>query len=225
MTGDRPPIRLFVVDAHPLFRLGVRLATQEARDITVVGEADTEKDAVRALVHERLAADVVLTDVRLPHGGSGLGLTTALATGLPGQRRPRVLTVSACEDDDAVVATLRAGSLGYLAKGVPRDELVRAVRTVACGGAVFSPFVAARLRTYFSGVLDLPGRCAFPQLTDRERQILDLVARGYTNRQIARSLVLAEKTVRNHVSHVFAKLQISDRATAVVRAREAGLGV
>ncbi|GAA3159490.1 MULTISPECIES: response regulator [Streptomyces] len=218
-------IRVFLVDDHPLFRAGVRLALEDVEDMEVVGEADSGEEAVQALVHERVRADVVLMDVQMP-GSSGVSALPAItAAHHPGAEAPRVLMMSVTDDDDMVVAALRAGAHGYLLKGAPRTELIRAVRTVAGQGAVFSPTVAARLSGYFSAVHELPSRAAFPQLTERERQILDLIARGYTNRRIARELVLAEKTVRNHVSHVFAKLQVSDRATAVVRARDAGLGV
>lgn len=223
--GDHPRIRLFLVDDHPMFLTGVRLVMEDVQGVEIVGEAGTEEEAIKALVVERVPTDVVLMDLQLPGGGSGLTVASAVAAGAPpGTKAPRVLMMSVSEDDDMVVAALRAGAHGYLLKGAPRGELVRAVRTVAGGGAVFSPTVAARLSTYFSAVHELPGRAAFPQLTDRERQILDLIARGYSNRRIARELVLAEKTVRNHVSHVFAKLQITDRAAAVVRARDAGLG-
>jgi DNA-binding NarL/FixJ family response regulator len=218
-------IRVFVVDDHPLFRAGVRLALEDAQDMEVVGEADGAEAAVRALVHERVRADVVLMDVQMP-GSSGVSAVSAIkAAQYPGAGAPRVLMMSVMDDDDMVVAALRAGAHGYLVKGTSRAELISAVRTVAGNGAVFGPTVAARMSDYFSAVHELPGRAAFPQLTEREREILDLIARGYTNRQIARELVLAEKTVRNHVSHVFAKIQVSDRAAAVVRARDAGLGV
>ncbi|MFF7070326.1 response regulator transcription factor [Streptomyces pseudovenezuelae] len=217
-------IRVFVVDDHPLFRAGVRLATEDIEDLEVVGEAESAEEAVRALVHERVRADVVLMDVQMPDS-SGISVVAAITAAQHlGTERPRVLMMSMSDDDDMVVAALRAGAHGYLVKGAPRAELVGALRTVARKGAVFSPAVAARMSSYFSAVHELPGRAAFPQLTEREREILDLIARGYTNRRIARELVLAEKTVRNHVSHVFAKIQVSDRAAAVVRARDAGLG-
>ncbi|GGO87584.1 response regulator [Wenjunlia tyrosinilytica] len=218
-------VRVFLVDDHPLFRAGVRLAMEDADDLEVVGEASTGEEAVPALRSPDMAADVVLMDLLLP-GRSGIETTRALITEAPpGTTAPRVLIVSMSDEDDAVVAAIRAGAHGYLVKGTPREELLRAVRTVAEGGAVFSSAVAARLSGYFSAVHDLPGRAAFPQLTERERQILDLLARGYTNRRIARELVLSEKTVRNHVSHVFTKLQVTDRTEATVRARDAGLGV
>ncbi|RLL69802.1 response regulator transcription factor [Streptomyces sp. Z26] len=218
-------IRVFVVDDHPLFRAGVRLATQDVEDIEVVGEADSAEEAVRAVVHERIGVDVVLMDVQMP-GVSGVSAAAAIvAAPPPGAEAPRVLMMSVSDDDDLVVAALRAGAHGYLVKGAPRAELLGALRTVAQRSAVFGPTVAARMSGYFSAVHETSGRAAFPQLTEREREILSLIARGYPNRRIARELVLAEKTVRNHVSHVFAKLQVEDRASAVVRARDAGLGV
>ncbi|MFG2117394.1 response regulator [Streptomyces sp. NPDC048718] len=217
-------IRVFLVDDHSLFRAGVRLAMEDVEDMEVVGEADSGEEAVKALVDERVQADVILMDIQMP-GLSGVAAVSALAAAhRPGEESPRVLMMSVTDDDDMIVAALRAGAHGYLLKGAPRAELIRAVRTAAASGAVFSPTVAARLSGYFSAVHEMPIRVAFPQLTERERQILDLIARGYPNRRIARELVLAEKTVRNHVSHVFAKIEVSDRAAAMVRARDAGLG-
>lgn len=226
MNGDcAGRIRLFLVDDHPMFLLGVRVAVEDAQGIEIVGEAMTMQDAVRALARQPCPADVVLMDHHLAGGGSGVTAVAAvIAETPPGQEAPRFLMMSVSEDDDRVVAALKAGAYGYLVKGVPRDELISAVRTVARGGAVFSHTVAARLSSYFSAAHEAPGRAAFPQLTDRERQILELVAEGRSNRQIARELVLAEKTVRNHVSHVFSKIQVSDRGAAVARARDAGLG-
>lgn len=224
-TGHCETIGLFLVDDHSLFRSGVRLAVADEPDIEITGEAETEEEAITALVHRRVPCDVVLMDLKLARGGSGTAVASAVAgSATPERTPPRVLMMSVSEDDDAIVAALRAGAHGYLVKSAARDELLSAVRTVARCGAVFSPAVAARMSRYFSAVHELPGRVAFPQLTERERQVLDLVARGLSNRQIARELVLAEKTVRNHVSHVFAKLQVPDRAAAVVRARDAGLG-
>lgn len=217
-------VRVFLVDDHPLFRAGVRLAMEDAEMVDVVGEASSGEEAVRALQQPERCADVVLMDLWLP-GCSGIEAMRMLTTELQSTAvLPRVLIVSVCEDDDAVVAALRAGAHGYLVKGSPRGELLQAVQIVAGGGAVFSPVVAARLGTYFSAVHEVPSRAAFPQLTDRELEILDLLARGFDNRRIARQLVLSEKTVRNHVSHVFAKLQVADRAAAALRARDVGLG-
>ncbi|GGS79406.1 LuxR C-terminal-related transcriptional regulator [Streptomyces griseoviridis] len=146
----------------------------------------------------------------------------AITSGTAGPR-PRVLVVSRFEDDDEVAAP-RAGAHGCVAEEASRDELLRAVRTVADGGAVFSASIAERLGTYFSAIPAFPGRLAFPRLTGREREILDLPARGHTNRRITRHLAPSDQTVRNHVSHVFAKLQVSNRDDAMTRARDADLG-
>ncbi|MGW3966105.1 response regulator [Amycolatopsis sp. NPDC005003] len=221
VTG-RDQVSVLLVDDHPLFRSGARAAFEDAPGLAIAGEAATAAEALELLARHRV--DVVLLDIQLP-GSSGLELARTITESvLPGETGPRVIMVSVVEDDDSVVAALRAGALGYLLKGVSRDELLRAVRTVAAGGAVFAPSIAARLRGYFSALHDIPGRVAFPELTDREREVLDLIASGETNRRIARKLVLSEKTVRNHITRVFTKLKVKDRQEAVVRARDAGLG-
>jgi DNA-binding NarL/FixJ family response regulator len=215
-------VRVFVVDDYPLFRAGVRSALASIGSLDFAGEAGSGDEAVRTLARLEPAADVILVGLQ-PPDRTGIDVTRRLSAEF-GPRGSRVLVVSAQEDDDAVVSALRAGAYGYLVRWMDREELLRAIETVAAGGAVFSPMVADRLRTYFSAVHDLPGRLAFPALTDREREILDLLARGHDNRRIARTLVLSEKTVRNHVSKVFMKLQVNKRTEAAVRARDAGLG-
>jgi DNA-binding NarL/FixJ family response regulator len=217
-------IRVFLVDDYPLFRAGIRSMIEENDCLEFVGEAPTADDAIRTVQSTDPVPDVVLVGLQLPDR-SGLEVTRALTSGPPWRAtRARVLVMSSQEDDHAVVASLRAGAYGYLAKKATPAELFRAIQTVADGGAVFSPIVAVRLRIYFSAVHDLPGRMAFPDLTDREREVLDLLARGHDNRRIARTLVLSEKTVRNHLSRVFMKLQVTKRTEAAVRARDAGLG-
>lgn len=211
-------VRVLVVDDHPLFRDGVVTALAGAEDLEIVGEAEDVASAVAAAVE--LRPDVVLMDLNLPDG-SGIDATRAVL-----ERHPstRVLVVTMAAEDDAVVAAMRTGARGYVVKGAGRDDLLQAVRTVAGGGAVFSPAVADRLGGFFTGLSAQPGRELFPQLSEREREVLDLVARGYDNRRIARELFLSDKTVRNHVSSVLGKLDVPDRATAVERARRAGLG-
>ncbi|CAL9337733.1 Transcriptional regulatory protein DegU [Streptomyces sp. enrichment culture] len=215
-------VGVLIVDDHPLFLQGLRVALDSEGDLAVVGEAGSGEEAVEAVTRLGPAVQVVLMDLRLPRM-PGVEAIRAITSETAGHR-PRVLVVSRYEDDDEVVAALRAGAHGYVAKEASRDELLRAVRTVAEGGAVFSASIAERLGTYFSAIHDFPGRLAFPQLTNREREILDLLARGHTNRRIARHLVLSDKTVRNHVSHIFAKLQVTNRDDAMTRARDAGLG-
>lgn len=210
--------RLLLVDDHPLFLDGVRAALLGAEDLEVVGEAHDVAGAVDAAAE--LAPDVVLMDLQLPDG-SGIDATRRLLAVSPSVR---VLVMTMSSDDDAVVAAMQAGARGYVIKGSGRAELLHALRTVAGGGAVFSPAVADRLGAYFRGLAAAPGREVFPQLTEREREVLGLVARGYDNRRIARELVLSDKTVRNHVSALMGKLGVEDRAEAAERARNAGLG-
>ncbi len=210
--------RVLLVDDHPLFLDGVRAALTGAEDLEVVGEAHDVAEAVE--LAGRLEPDVVLMDLNLPDG-SGIDATRAV---LRQDAGIRVLVMTMSADDDAVVAAIRAGARGYVVKGAGKADLLQAVRTVAAGGAVFSPTVADRLGGFFTGVAAAPAREAFPQLTEREREVLDLVARGYDNRRIARELFLSDKTVRNHVSNIVDKLGAPDRAEAILRARRAGLG-
>ena len=210
--------RVLLVDDHPLFRDGVRAALVGADDLAVVGEAEDAAGALAAV--RELAPDLVLMDVNLPDG-SGIDVTRTVVQEHPGTR---VLMMTMSSDDEAVVAALRAGARGYCIKGAGRAELLHAVRTAAAGGGVFSPAVTDRMAAYFSSLAAVPGQVAFPQLTDREREVLELIARGLDNRRIARELVLSDKTVRNHVSNVLGKLGVGDRAEAVARARNAGMG-
>ena len=209
---------VLLVDDHPLFLDGVRAALVGAPDIEIVGEAHSRANAVQQAAS--LKPDVILMDLNLPDG-SGIDATREILTAAPATG---VLVITMSDNDDAVVAAMRAGARGYVVKGAGRADLLQAVATVAAGGAVFSPSVATRLAAYFSGLAAQPGREMFPQLSDREREILNLVARGYDNRRIARELFLSEKTVRNNVSTVLSKLEAADRAEAIARARRAGLG-
>jgi DNA-binding NarL/FixJ family response regulator len=209
------PIRILIADDHAAFRSGLAalLATQPG--LALVGEATTGDEAVaRSLEFQ---PDVVLMDIGMP-GGDGIAATRRIVDASP---HVAVLMLTMADDDAAVFDAVRAGARGYLRKGADRAELTRAVRAVASGEAIFGPEVARRLMAFFS---QPPASSAFPELTDREREILELIARGYSNQVIGDRLVLSPKTVRNHVSNVFGKLQVRDRAEAIVRAREAGLG-
>jgi DNA-binding NarL/FixJ family response regulator len=210
--------RVLLVDDHPLFLDGVRAALASQPEIEIVAEAHTVAEA-HALAAEHVP-DVVLMDLNLPDG-SGIDATRDLLASHPDVR---VLVITMSAEDDAVVAAMRNGARGYVVKGAGRADLIGAVTTVAAGGAVFSPTVAARLGDFFSGLAAQPGRELFPQLSEREREVLDLVARGYDNRRIAGALFLSDKTVRNHVSTILTKLDVADRSEAVQRARRAGLG-
>jgi DNA-binding NarL/FixJ family response regulator len=208
-------VRVAVVDDHPVFRLGMVALLSTLDGVAVVAQAASAAEA--AGLGEDV--DVVLMDLNLGDG-SGVEVTRDLV-----RRRPdlRVLVVTMHADDESVVASLRAGARGYLLKGATPEEVERAVRAVANGEVILGPDVAARAVSFVAG-----GRTArsvpFPQLTDREREVLDLVARGYDNATISRRLVLSPKTVRNHVTNIVAKLGVPDRSAAIVRAREEGLG-
>jgi DNA-binding NarL/FixJ family response regulator len=218
MTGAMSPVRLLVADDHAAFRSGLRALLETVDEVQLAGEAATGDEAV--LLALRLQPDVVLMDLNMP-GRDGISATRAIAEAAP---HIAVLVLTMYDEQDSVFDAVRAGARGYLLKGAGRDELVRAVRAVAAGEAIFGPAVARRLVAYFARPVPEASPGAFPELTDREREILDLIARGMSNPDITTRLVLSPKTVRNHVSNVFAKLQVRDRAEAIVRAREAGLG-
>jgi len=218
MTEPDVRTRLLIADDHPAFRAGLRALLETARDLVVVGEVATGGAAVESAA--TLAPDVVLMDVNMP-GIDGVEATRRIVDRAP---HIAVLVLTMHDDDETVFAAIRAGARGYLLKGAQRAELLRAVRAVASGEAIFGPGVARRLVAYFGRPLPAADVTAFPELTDREREILDLVARGRSNAEITASLGVSPKTVRNHVSNVFSKLQVRDRAEAIVRAREAGLG-
>lgn len=215
MIGE--PIRVFVADDHRLFRDGLRALFASLPDIAVVGEADTGEQVV-----QRVAAtspDVVLMDVQMPDV-NGIEATRRLVKESPSVG---VIVVTMLEDDDSVFAAMRAGARGYILKGAGQDEMLRAIRAVARGEALFGPGIAERLQSFFTRVGD-DRETAFPELTDREREVLDLIARGENKAQIAERLSIAKKTVSNHLSNIYNKLQVADRAEAMLRAREAGFG-
>jgi DNA-binding NarL/FixJ family response regulator len=213
-----PPHRVLLVDDHPLFREGLAAAIDSDQAFTVVGQAATAEEAIAEA--DRTGPDVVIMDLGLP-GRPGVEAIRALLAAHPGLR---ILVMTMSEDRDSLLAAMRAGSHGYILKGAPRTETLWALHTVAHGGAVFSSRVAQSVTHLLTAGDTSTARQAFPALTARELEILDLLARGRTYRQIARDLVVTEKTIRNHAGSIFAKLQVPGRAEAIVRAREAGLG-
>ncbi len=215
---DAGPIRVVVVDDHPVFRIGMSALLEEIAGIEVVGQAATEADAVTVTVEQQ--PDVVLMDLDLA-GGSGAEATRQIL-----RHRPTtgILVVTMYGDDEALFGAIRAGARGYLLKGAGPEEVERAVRAVATGAVMLGPQVASRAVDYLTGARSARGG-PFAELTDRERDVLDLVARGHDNATIARMLVLTSKTVRNYVYAIFTKLDVNDRAALVVLAREAGVGV
>ena len=209
------PLRVLIADDHLFYREGLRVMLGAVPEIQLVGEAATGDEAIERAV--ALQPDVVLMDLKMP-GGSGIEATRRIV-----RESPRIgVLVLTMFDDDSVFAAMRAGARGYLLKDARLEDVVRAIDAVGRGEAIFSPSIAGRLLAYFAN--NRPVRTAFPELTEREHEILALIAHGRTNEQIAAQLVVSIKTVRNHVSTIFSKLQVADRAQAVVRAREAGLG-
>jgi DNA-binding NarL/FixJ family response regulator len=213
-------LRILIADDHPVFRYGLRAVLQTAPELELVGEASSGEEAVALAAAER--PDVVLMDLNLP-GITGIEATRRILASSP---ETGILVVTMVEDDDALFTAMAAGARGYLLKGADRAETLRGIRAVANGEAIFSPAIARWLLRHFTAPPTEARAAAepFPGLTERERDVLHLIARGYTNAVIAERLFLSPKTVRNHVSNVFGKLQVADRAGAIVLAREAGLG-
>ncbi len=212
------PLRVLIADDHPVFRNGMRALLNSTPDIEVAGEASTS-DEVIALAAS-LQPDVILMDVQMP----GIGGIEATRHILHTSPHITVLVVTMFEDEESVFAALRAGARGYVLKGASPTEVVRAIQAVGSGEAIFSPAIARRLIGFFAAPRPAVPPQLFPELTDREREVLTLMAQGRRNPEIAQSLVISMKTVRNHVSNIFSKLQVADRAQAIIRAREAGLG-
>jgi DNA-binding NarL/FixJ family response regulator len=211
------PIRLLIADDHPIFRYGLRTLLQAEAVFEVVGEAITGQDAIDQVAI--LQPDVVLMDLNMP-GLNGIEATRHILINAP---QTRILILTMFDDDGSVFAAMRAGARGYILKGAEGDETIRAIHAVNNGEAIFSPIVACQLMRYFGKPQPVPPTQPFPQLTEREREVLALIGQGYTNNAIAERLVLSPKTVRNHVSVIFSKLQVAGRAEAIVRARDAGL--
>lgn len=210
---------MVLVDDHPVVRSGLRALIESLPGYQVVGEADDGAAGVREVQLTR--PDVVLMDLRMP-GMDGLAATRAILAAVPGTA---VLVLTMLDEDDAVFAAMQAGARGYLLKGAEQTEIDRAIRAVAAGEAIFSPGVASRVLSHFTApVASLPRPEPFPELTAREREVLDLVASGLRNAAIAERLFLSQKTVANHLSSIFAKLAVDGRHQAIIRARDQGLG-
>ena len=212
-----PPIRILIADDHLLFRDGLHGLLDAMPDTEVVGEAATGDEAVALATS--LQPDVILMDIKMP-GLNGIAATREILAANP---QIGILILTMFEDDDSVFAAMRAGALGYLLKAAGHEELLRAIRGVNNGEAIFGPGIARRVIGFFASSPAAPPR-AFPELSDREEEIVRLIAQGRSNHEIADRLTLSVKTVQNHVSNIFGKLQVADRAQAVIRAHQAGLG-
>jgi DNA-binding NarL/FixJ family response regulator len=214
-------LRVLLADDHPLFREGLAAVLATRPEVELVGQAATGPEAVAQAL--ALLPDIVLMDIQMP-GLSGIEATRRIAHASP---HIGVIMLTMLEDDDSVFAAMRAGARGYVLKGADKAEVLRTIEAVARGEALFGPAIARRLVAFFGtlgGKLAGAPPLAFPELTEREREVLHLIAQGITNSAIAERLSLSPKTVGNHISNIFSKLQVADRAEAIVRARDAGLG-
>jgi len=212
------PLRILLVDDHPLVRNGLRALLASVSDMIVVGEAASGEEAIAQAAD--LQPDIILMDLHMP-GLNGVEATRRIVQAHP---HISILVLTMLEDDASVFAAMRAGARGYLLKGADQADVLRAIAAAAHGEAIFSPPIARRLMQYFANMQPMLPQAAFPDLTEREREILGLIAMGKSNVEIAEELVLSPKTVSNHVSNIFSKLHVVDRAQAVLRARQAGLG-
>jgi DNA-binding NarL/FixJ family response regulator len=218
MEQAAEPIRILIADDHPIFRFGMRTLLTALPDFTVVGEAVTGEEAIQ--LTETLLPDLVLMDLNMP-GMNGIDATARIRA----QHPHTAILIVTMLDDDSVFAAMRAGARGYLLKGADPVETLRAIRAVAGGEAIFSPRVAQRVMDYFAHSPVVPAHpAALSDLSEREREVLTLIAQGLTNAAIAERLVLSPKTVRNYISEIYSKLQVTDRVQAMLRARESGLG-
>jgi DNA-binding NarL/FixJ family response regulator len=215
------PIRILIADDHPLFRDGLRVLLESVPDMQVIGEATTGNEVMAQAIS--LQPDLILMDIKMP-GTNGIEATRRILQTSP---HIRVLILTMFEDDESVFAAMRAGARGYLLKGAVQEETLRAIRAVASGEAIFGPAIASRLMHYFGSMRPAETSASaqfFPELTEREYEILTLIAQRKSNAEIAAQFVLSPKTVRNHVSNILSKLQVADRAEAMRAAWAVGLG-
>lgn len=211
-------IRVLIADDHTLFRDGLRALLASIPDIEVVGEAANGNEAIKLAGEHQ--PDVILMDIQMPDL-NGIEATRRILNASP---HIGIIALTMFQDDDSVFALMRAGARGYVLKGADQAVLLRAVHAVANGESLFSPEIATRLIQFFANLKPASQPDLFPELTEREREILSLIADGLTNAEIAERLVISIKTVRNHVANIFSKLQVADRTQAAIRAREAGMG-
>jgi DNA-binding NarL/FixJ family response regulator len=215
------PIKLMIADDHKLFREGVKALLSVTEDIEIIGEAGDGNTVLEKC--KALQPDIILMDINMP-GIDGIQATQQILAKHP---KIGIIMLTMLEDDASVFAAMRAGARGYLLKGADSSEMLSVIRAVAEGQALFGPAIAKRLMNYFS---ELGARSAsslqdspFPELTERELEVLRLISQGHNNQEISHKLVLSPKTVRNHITNIFSKLQVADRAQAIVRARQAGV--
>lgn len=216
------PVRVLIADDHTLFREGLIAILDAAAETEVVGEAADGSEAIEQAAV--IAADVILMDIMMP-GMNGIEATKRILEAHPDMA---VIVLTMLEDDDSLFAAMCAGARGYILKGADKDEVLRTIRAVANGEALFGEAVARRLTRFFNQLQRASQQMGpnetFPELTERELEVLELIAQGSSNLEIAHKLSISPKTVSNHISNIFNKLQVADRAHAIVKAREAGLG-
>lgn len=207
---------VLIVDDHPIFRKGLRALLASRPELRLAGEATSGSEAVRLAAE--LQPDLILMDLHMP-GGDGISAIRQIVAARP---ESRILVVTMLDDDESVFAAMRAGARGYVLKDTDDGELSQALLTVGNGGAIFSPAIAARMVRFFDQ-RPVPRQSLFPELSESERRVLELIAQGENNPAIAERLALSPKTVRNYISIIFSKLHVADRAQAIVKARDAGL--
>ncbi len=210
--------RILIADDHQLFRDGLKALLESTPDAQIVGEATNGEEATRLAAE--LRPDIILMDLQMPEM-NGIEATRHIVRADPDVK---VLMLTMFEDDHSVFAAMRAGARGYVLKGAKHDEMLRAIQAVASGEAIFSPGIAGRMMDFVTNLRPSAPSQAFPELSEREREVLALIAQEYRNADIADKLVISPKTARNHVSNILSKLQVADRAEAAARARDAGLG-
>lgn len=212
------PVRILIVDDHTLFRDGLRAILKAVPDFEIVGEAATGEEAIDKAMN--LKPDIILMDIQMPDM-NGVEATEVI---LQKHARTGIIMLTMLEDDNSLFSALRAGARGYVLKGADKAEMVRSIRAVANGEALFGSVIANRITQFFNNPLRNEKHSAFPELTDREFEVLELIAKEYNNQEIADFLHISIKTVSNHISNIFNKLQVTDRTKAIFKARDAGLG-